>query len=639
MAKIPTTNYEANVVADYEREAQMKLKEQKSGSVSKPKTEEKKSLYDEVSDLYKAGMLDPQAEAFYLNSKDIFIWNDNVRMNESHTEVLAKKNFNVACNFAFFVKAVIRIDEKNTWFIVQVGVDKPFYMVLTNKEFSSESGFSEVLSTKQLTFLSGNSAFKQIRNSMPKVSESEYVATLGWNNQAEAYFFCNCAVKNGKVYTPNEFGLVDLQQEDKKTWYFDGVSTLLGEKQSDPNVDRFCYGESDFTFNKWFQLFYDAHLSHAILPACYLIASIFRDIVFHELNFFPLLYLRGAGGSGKSSIARNMTAIFGKPQKELSFKSVSTPTAMARRTGQLSNSVIWFDEWYPEMNPKIKESLQSMYDGQAYERATFDNTNRTKGTDVLSGIVITSNFYPMDNEPFFQRLILHTIDDATKTKEQTKAFKEIESLSKANLSQVCFELLQHRELIAKEFKDTHEIIYNYLYDHLPGCKTRYIDNMAGILAPAFILLNHKKIFMVQLDFLDELCKIARENIKAQLDIWEQDNSSVDFWNSIQILFNQGVVKKGFDMKLLNKEEGAVVTYDEYLAIRPKLLYQHYARMQGNRAKSEQEIVQSLMQADYFIEKGTSRFAKDGDDLGKTTNTTCLLLNYQLLKKQIGVVFE
>ncbi|MBR4678560.1 MAG: hypothetical protein IKO99_11225, partial [Bacteroidales bacterium] len=282
--------------------------------------------------------------------KKTYIYTNKVRINSDGVYYSG----DCVAKFPIQIKHLIRNSDDEVFRIVQLGNDKnleldePVFIKLSNKDFSSADKFRSAVYKQQKVFTGKNTAFFEILEAMPPVDESVYVEKLGWNNDAHAYFFSNVAIKDGEVLKPDEFGLV---KSGNKSFFMPYVDSITGGVAKDDVADSFQYFENnEMTFNKWFQLLLDAHKHYCILPTCFMIASIFRDILFDELKFMPILYVKGVRGSGKSSIIRNLTAVFGKSQKEVSLKgNQNTPKSMARMLNQKSNSMVWLDEYHNDI--------------------------------------------------------------------------------------------------------------------------------------------------------------------------------------------------------------------------------------------------------------------------------------------------
>ena len=570
----------------------------------------------------------------------VYLLSENVKIDATGVLVRNKRGvWKKVANFPIQIKHLIRNANDDVFRIVQLGNDKeleldePQYIILSNNDFASAAKFRTALYKKKRMFKGNNDDLIEILEVMPAVDESVYVEKLGWNNDAHAYFFSNVAIKDGGVLKPDEFGLVKV---GNKSFFMPYVDSITGGVVKDDVADSFQYFENnEITFNKWFQLLLDAHKHYCILPTCFMIASIFRDILFDELKFMPILYVKGVRGSGKSSIIRNLTAVFGKSQKEVSLKgNQNTPKSMARMLNQKSNSMVWFDEYHNGIVGNVQGMLQSMYDGAGYQKASFSNDNKVDSVDVQSSLVLTSNYLP-ENEIFFTRTILVQANETSKTPQQREAFKKLIEIERGGLSCICAELLTYRKLIEERFKGMYDTLFEYFFNRLPGIDTRFLDNMAGILAPAMILLDEKKIRMEKLNFAKGLITMAEENIQEQFRVINGKISNSNFWDVVQTLFYREIIKKGRDLKFLREKYK--------IAIRLKLIYEKYEKEVGSNAKSQSEIRNSIIKSDFFVCTKDVRFLSDEvlpNGKTKLTNpTSSLILDYQKLSSETGVKFD
>lgn len=579
---------------------------------------------------------DPDGNAVYVQS-------DHVLINQVGTFVMAKYNWRQISKFPFIVRHIISYIDNGgrpdvSW-IVQVGndealeLDKPVYFNIPNADFTSFAKTRRILRTQQYTLLGKEDDFFQVLEAMPKVPSSAKISTLGWSEEAKAYFFSNVAIKEGKIYSPDKFGLIEFNE---KSYFMPYVESISG-MENDDLANSFTYEEhKELTFNKWFAIFHRAYREHAILGACFFICSLFRDIIFHEAKFMPILFAKGAAGSGKSSFARFLTALFGQPQGEITLRGNSTKKALTRKMSQKSNAILWLDEFKNDLEEKLKDNLVSFYDGGGYERANNDGGNGTNKVDIKSALTLTSNYMP-DDPVFFSRLIYVAIEKQAFTEEQSLAYDELKDMSNSiNMSQIAVDILQHRELIEKEFKETYRSTKKFFKDTLPKINDRYYDNYACLITPALILLQHKKIRMVKMDFVNDLGEIARNAIRWQFNLMQENDNSVDFWNTLDVLVNTDrTVRCGVDFKFLSVEKGSEKDYCAQLAIRFDRIYVQYTQKTKHRAKSAAELRDMLINSEYFIKKqGGIRFQ---DDNGKpTAPTSAIVLDYRKLQNIIGV---
>lgn len=576
--------------------------------------------------------------------KRIYVDEDNALVDERGVRFIANGKTTIVCDTPVQVKYLIKNSDGDVSRIIQIGndadleLDEPFFICVSNKDYSSASRFKTELLKYQIVFDIEDKMYYKFLKAMPKVSAAEFVETLGFHAESKAFFFANAAVKDGKAYYPDDFGLVRIPvvedgKEIEKVYYMPYVESISGGDTNDELAKSFVYSDNnEYSFNKWFQLFYQCHKKYCIMPTVFFIATLFRDVIFSHTGNFPILYLMGQKGSGKSSIVRSLTALAGKPQEVTNLLQHHTAKALSKKMAQKSNFMLWWDEY---METKIQEFIhglvQSLYDGSGYSIAMSKGLG-TKTYTPHTGLALTSNYFPT-NDVVSSRLIFVKCDETKKTDEQSKAWDKLEEIEKENLSNICLEILQHRSLIESEYKEVFKLLRQELKSELRSLNPdiRYINSVACILAPAYILLANRKIFMVEMDYVkSKLLDLAKQTIIDLLEMTSTDSPDRSWWNVLNILYNSGAIRKGIDFRFvaLKKDDGSTI-YNERIAFRLSLVYEHYKKFSGNDRKSLQEIKQKLENAEYFEEYKTSMVFEQEN--GSTTRTSAHIFNYNKLK--------
>ncbi len=125
------------------------------------------------------------------------------------------------------------------------------------------------------------------------------ITTMGYNTNADGsdfYALSNCIIQGSEVKMVNDIGVLSTQDS---VYYLAPWSktNLNNVNYSNERKFRFIPGQIDF--NKWADLVYKSYPVNGAVGICYIINSIFRDIVFKERGFFPFLYLFGEAGGVK----------------------------------------------------------------------------------------------------------------------------------------------------------------------------------------------------------------------------------------------------------------------------------------------------------------------------------------------------
>ena len=457
---------------------------------------------------------------------------DYIQNTKSGIWVQGKEGFYQVSSFG--LKILYRIQSpygEISWVLTAQTVAGDTMISVTNKEFSSAAAFHEVLLSHGFVFRGEKAALNAIKEALvPEAEQADAVASLGHHAGSGLFFWCNGATTDaGAFLPPDEFGMI---RHEGKSYFLPFSQDAEGKNYK--TLARISYAESKATLAAWAQAVAAAHGKKALLPVCFRIAAYFRDIAFQQTHFFPLLYLRGVPGAGKSTCARSMTATDGRPQEDLNLKSPNTVKSIPRRLEQISNSIVWFDEYANELNDGVIGALQAVYDGGGYQRAVNGFSNLTNSVNVESAVILTSNYTP-STEFMRQRCIFVSYFDTKRGEAQTAAYNKLVGEELGNLSSVAADILSRRKLVAREWKATHKALYHYFTKSLPHVEHRICNNVAVILTPARILEKHKLLDLMQIFGLSKsLHETGKECCLKQQEILSGKSDLAQFFEIMAI---------------------------------------------------------------------------------------------------------
>ena len=249
----------------------------------------------------------------------------------------------------------------------------------------------------------------------------------------------------------DEYGVVTFAD---KSYYLPAFSKINEYSDDFTNTRKYIYQEGNSTFWEVAELFYNAYGSNGAIGICFLIASLFRDIAFSTLNYFPFLFLFGGTGRGKTSFTELLLALFGKNILGISLEGDSSSKSFARIISQLRNAILYFKEYTNAIETKMAGFLKSAYEGVGYDRAQMSNDNKTHQTQVLSAIIIDGNELPVKKSALFSRTILLSFNDDIFGTKETEAYKKLEVIKAAGMGMVIKEILSCRKLVNDQFDNT-----------------------------------------------------------------------------------------------------------------------------------------------------------------------------------------
>ena len=110
---------------------------------------------------------------------------------------------------------------------------------------------------------------------------------------------------------------------------------------------------------------------NASVAFCYLLATLFRDIIFRRTRHFPILNLFGEKGTGKTTLATSLQSFFlhGVDPPNLGVTSVP---AMNDRVSQAVNTLAVLDEYKNDLDIRKIAYLKGLWGGGGQ---TKKNTN------------------------------------------------------------------------------------------------------------------------------------------------------------------------------------------------------------------------------------------------------------------------
>lgn len=549
---------------------------------------------------------------------------------------------NVAPNFQIFIKYRTEDEQENVTWVLEVKKEKgePIFLEVLHDEFCSARKLKSMLATKRLGFKIKDSHLDEWQSYLftkTSFATAMKVIRYGYHIPSGVYFFANKAlnIKTGELLTPDKFGIVAANEMH-----------LSIPQQPKARQARYTLTEQDVTFNDFFKLYATAHLyDNAFLPVCFYIFSLFRDIGLRCKNFSPILFLKGGAGTGKSSMARTLTAAFGHKQEGVNLKSKNTDAALVKLMSQTSNSIIWFDEFHNELTNE--GLLQAAYDNDGYHKSTTDfNSIDTATVEIHSALALTSNYLP-DNQIFFSRCVYQPIIAQQKTADQITAYDKLVEIETNGLGQMSVELLKHREILttADQYTSAYTLLYNGLKTRCRGQNVteRLIANCAQLMAAPYLLQATGKINMLQIEtrdraeILSEFLDMAESSIMRQFRIINEGKPVAIFFEIIQGLYDQHQIFEGvhFKMNQLNINLNFPKLYNIYV----QKYRQIYYKTAPDRDTIQSDLARVAGADGWESITKQIRFRSDNDqnDNGKTIPLYgCCELEYKQLQLEFGL---
>lgn len=482
---------------------------------------------------------------------EFIVKNNTVQYKTDHT-IWVKGRYNwevVADNFHVFVKYLTKDEnEQNTWILeLKVKNKDSFFIEVSHEDFCSAKRLKTIFASKRLSFRATDNHVSELHGLLFNNTDfgtATKISRFGFHKDSGVYFFSNKIVTpEGEIIGPDEFSIVQYGE-----FYLSMPNANLKMQR------RFQITDTEVSFNDWYRVYAQTHtIEKAFIPACFYIMSLFRDMVVNHKGSSPILYLKGSAGTGKSSIIRSLTCLFGFQQEDINLKSKNTDAALVKLMSQASNTLLWMDEFHN--NIPNEGLLQAAYDNAGYHKSPDSSKSNTEtdSIEIHSALALTSNFIP-SNDIFFSRCLLIQVENKEKDNQQKEGFQLLKQLESKGLACITVEILKHRKLI----EDNYAIAFNKLSKRIEAEFTnefipeRLFSNMVQTMTCAYILCSKGLISVGEstneADILDEFADMAVIYIRKQYQIQDETSILNQFFSTLQILFEDYKLHEGIHFR-------------------------------------------------------------------------------------------
>lgn len=505
--------------------------------------------------------------------------------------------------------------------------DQPLKLVrMTNvrgkrKTFDTQSkAFNSLASFKEMVTNFGNFQFTGTQKHLDAVNrklfdqmgDGRWIGVLG--QQPEGFW----AFSNGLI-VGDEFIEVDSDgcvEYDGESYYIPSGSDLykydttrfLKEK-------RIVYLSSKHTLRDYLQQIRVVHRSRSFNAILFTVATVFSDIIFARVNYFPLLFFYGEASTGKDNLIMACQAFFGKPMDALLLSSKSnTDKAKVRTMAQTKNMIVNGREYI--VDDDVDEMLKGFWDRSGYTRGNIVGPYSTDTIPVDSTMMFTSNQYPT-NDALITRIVAEEfMKDAFDDREKDE-YNKLTEMIQDGVSALLVDILQCRDTMKKEFRNHFKKVAADLKADLGNINVadRMIQN-AAVLGATYSLCADFIPFPFSYDEW-------REHMKKAMDLQcrkRETGSAVQrFWDCIlaAVRDKHNPLKEGREFKI----DG------DNLTINFKLAYQAYQdwhyKLYKEKAQSNNVLKDKIKKSEAFKEEKSSTRYGDGKrtsgylfDLGK-----------------------
>ena len=451
-------------------------------------------------------------------------------------------------------------------------------------------------------WMASDREFTKLKRFLYEVTETaEEVKQLGW--QRAGFFAFGNGVWDGVEFQPvDDMGIVRLGE--------------LGNYYLPAFSQQYKKDNKLYKFEKMF-----VHLSYSTIPLrqftsqifrvfgdngrigfCFLLATLFRDIVTAETRSFPILNLFGPKGSGKSELGHTLMSFFIAGNVPPNIQNATLP-ALNDTVAAVANALVHIDEFKNDIDLYKREFLKGLWDGTGRTRMNMDLDKKKETTSVDAGIILSGQEMATADIALFSRFIYLTFDRSEFSKEEQTEYNRLKELRSLGVSHLTLQLLRHRKKMEVEFKDIYRLTQTEIDAELEGerIEDRIKNNW---LIPLSVLRTLEGALGISVRY-EELKPVVLEGIRRQNAECKSNNELAGFWNSVKYLLSEGeIVNEGdFRIKTLTELRTDIAMMEwpagkRILFLQKSRIFKLYKRL--NKLTDEVGIPEASLK--YYLEK-------------------------------------
>lgn len=354
---------------------------------------------------------------------------------------------------------------------------------------------------------------------------SYQVDMLGWHKKGEFFAFSN-GLYNSQFNPVDEHGIVTLHGKNYFIPYHPNT-----EEMTNMNEKLFSYKPGTISFADWAELYCKAFGDTGKVALLFGISTLFSDHIFAVRRNFPMLFLYGEGGSGKSRVGVYLQYLWGEPQPPLKLSDrANTDKARIRKMAQYVNAMALFEEFINELEMSVIKTITGIYDRFGYERSNMNSMYGTETVPINSTAFITGNSYPND-DPLMQRLIMIDYNKNIRDARTVEAYDKLTAINRDGITHLTGWLLQFRDYFCKHYEAEFTTRFQEFKDLCSEKKITVPDRMCENYAMILTTYNVISSAGVKLPFMPgDLKRFMIETIRAQAEKRDVGSVTQRFWD-------------------------------------------------------------------------------------------------------------
>ena len=440
------------------------------------------------------------------------------------------------------------------------------------------------------------------------------ITQMGW--QKKGFYAFGNGVFDTEWHPADEYGIVRLE---KGNYYLPSSSVIYRDEDKLFQFERrFVHSNlSAITLNDYLTKLVKVFGDNAKVGICFLLATLFRDIVTGYTKSFPILNLFGPKGSGKSELGHSLMSFFISENTPPNIQNATIP-ALADLVAQCSNALVHIDEFKNNIDIDKREYLKGLWDGAGRSRMNMDRDKKREITAVDSGVILSGQEMATADIALFSRLVFLTFNKSVFTDEQKSRYNDLVQVRKRGLTHLTLQILRHRGRFEQQFVASYNAC---LKDVIDALKSETIEDriLRNWVIPLAAFRTLEGVLDIPFSY-KEIKDIVIEGIVRQNKECKSNNELANFWNVVSYLQQDGEIfnEGDYKVKLHTRFKSNIIKIEQEYSEPKKILllrknrvfmlYKKFGRQVGDSILPEGSLLYYLENSkEYMGKKNSERF--------------------------------
>lgn len=408
---------------------------------------------------------------------------------------------------------------------------------------------------------------------------AERVRKMGWDAINGFFAFGNGVFNGEKFLAVDDLGIVETAPG--RSFYIPATSKMYENNPEIYQFERLFIHENrsgiklyDFAV-QLVKVFGD----NAKIAFCYLLATLYRDVIFNRTRHFPILNLFGEKGTGKTTLATSLQSFFIHSVDPPNLGVTSVP-AMNDRVSQAVNSLVVFDEYKNDLDVRKIAYLKGLWGGGGQTKKNQNTDGMAAQTIISTGIALCGQDKPTQDMALFTRVLFLAFSKTSFSKPERDAYEDLVAMCSLGNTHLTLEVLGHRQLFEKNFSNAYSLTKSELSKIVEGEKIH--DRIFGNwIIPLAAFRTLESVLSLPFSYND-LLTVAVAGMRLQNETAQESSEMGDFWEALQGFHTQGraIDKAHFRIKWHRTFRSTSMKEDMVFAEPTPVLYLNSAAVAG-----------------------------------------------------------